>query len=126
MIGVESHGDFKKTFQFLNFVSAGTFAKAVMDKYGRKGVQALASMTPRDSGKTADCWDYEINKIPGGYELVWTNANVIGMVSIALILQTGHGTGTGGYVSGVDYINPALAPVFEELSKALWREVVNT
>lgn len=125
MLNVESHGDFKKTMKFLNFVSAGQYAKAILDLYGRRGVEALSSMTPRETGKTAASWGYEVNTIPGGYELVWTNSNVNGYVSIALILQTGHGTGTGGYVRGIDYINPALVPVFNNLSKALWKEVVS-
>lgn len=125
MIGVESHGDFKKTFKFMNFVSAGQYARSIMDLYGRRGVEALAAATPRDTGKTAESWGYEVNKISGGYELVFTNSNMEGYVSIALILQMGHGTGTGGYVRGVDYINPALAPIFDNISKAIRREVAN-
>ncbi len=125
MIGVESHGDFKRTMKFLNFATAGQYARSVMDLYGRRGVEALQAATPRDTGKTASSWGYEINNVSGGYEIVWTNSNVEGYVSIALILQTGHGTGTGGYVKGIDYINPALAPVFDGISKAIWREVVN-
>lgn len=124
MINVEAHGDFKKTLKFLNFATGGYYAKAVMDRWGRAGVEALRSYTPRDTGKTAECWGYEIDTIPGGYELIWTNSNMNGSVSIAIILQEGHGTGTGGYVHGVDYINPALGPIFDNISKAIWKEVV--
>lgn len=85
----------------------------------------LSSYTPIRSGETAHSWDYQIHKIFGGYSLTWTNSNVNDGVNIALILQLGHGTGTGGYVAGVDYINPALVPVFDKIGDAAWQEIVS-
>lgn len=93
---------------------------------GRDGVRALAGATPRDTGETAASWDYQIKRTGTGYELVWINTHMGGRSPVAILLQYGHGTGTGGYVQGVDYINPAMSPVFEDvvaqLRKRLARE----
>jgi len=95
----------------------------ILNKYGDKGVAALAAATPKDTGLTASSWEYQVSKTGTGYSITWNNTNVNNGVNIALILQLGHGTGTGGYVQGVDYINPALASIFEQLADEAWQEV---
>ena len=100
--------------------------REILETYGRAGVTALASATPVDSGETAAAWGYEIVQTSGGYSIFWTNSHINKGVNIAVILQYGHGTGTGGYVKGIDYINPALRPVFEQLADAAWREVMSS
>ena len=117
-------GDFSKTEKFieraLEAIRLGTF-----DKYGRMGVEALADATPRLTGKTAESWSYSIERNPGSVSIVWTNSNINDGVQIAVILQYGHGTGNGGYVEGVDYIRPAMRPLFDQIADDLWEEVVN-
>lgn len=115
-------GSFTNTERFLNTVKGAGYLNK-LDDYGRQGADALASATPVDSGKTSASWDYEIEKDSTKTTLRWTNSNVNRGVNIALILQTGHGTGTGGYVPGRDYINPALAPIMDSTSEAVWTEV---
>ena len=95
----------------------------ILRKYGEAGVTALMAATPIDSGKTASMWGYEIEESSGGWSIHWTNDNINQNVNIAVILQYGHGTGTGGYVAGRDYINPAMVPVFEKLADEAWNEV---
>lgn len=124
MIKYVVKGDFGKTEGFLNKLKQIRFSSR-MDKYGKAGVRALASATPRDTGKTADSWDYEIEEEPGRTTITWFNSNVQNGVNIALILQYGHGTRTGGYVQGRDYINPALQSVFDEMADAAWKEVTS-
>ena len=115
-------GDLKKTKRFLNRMSEEEYLKC-LDKYGREGVEALALATPRDSGKTAESWDYRINRDKDGVKITWTNSNVNKGVNIAIILQYGHGTRNGGYVQGRDYINPAIRPIFDQLEAEVWEEV---
>lgn len=98
----------------------------ILEKYGQMGVDALASATPVDSGTTAESWGYEISVRKEGATIHWTNTNQNKGVYIAVILQYGHGTGTGGYVQGVDYINPAIRPVFDKIAEEAWMEVVNS
>lgn len=100
------------------------YIRSILDKYGRAGCEALASITPVDTGETAHSWEYEINKTNTGYTITWNNTHVNKGVNIAIILQYGHGTGTGGYVEGVDYINPALRPVFQNFADDAWREMM--
>lgn len=119
---IKHKGDFKNTDRFFKRLSRLEI-NSVLNKYGSKGVDALQAATPVDSGKTAGSWKYEINRERNGYTISWSNTNVNQGVNIALILQLGHGTGTGGYVQGIDYINPALQPVFEALADEAWREV---
>lgn len=95
------------------------------EKYGRMGVEALARETPFDTGETARSWNYEIIQENGQVRVSFYNTNVNKGVNIAIILQYGHGTGTGGWVQGIDYINPAIAPVLEQLAAEAWEEVKN-
>ena len=99
-------------------------ARAVLNKYGERGVELLRSATPIKTGKTASSWRYEITSSGGDYEIHWLNDNVNNRVNIAILLQYGHGTRQGSYVAGTDYINPVLQKIFEEMADELWREVV--
>lgn len=123
-ISIESKGDFSKTKSFLK-KSSKVNVDSILHKYGQIGVSALSTATPKDTGKTASSWYYTIEKNDGRYSIVWSNSNVVNGVPIAIILQYGHGTKNGGYVSGKDYINPATKKVFEKIADEVWREVVN-
>lgn len=94
-----------------------------LHKYGQAGVEALAANTPVDTGATAGAWRYSVDLDPQGFRVTWYNDNINEDVNVALILQYGHGTGTGGYVEGIDYINPALKGVFEDMADAVVTEV---
>lgn len=122
MVTLTSTGDFSKLTGFFNrcleIANLG-----VLDKYGRLGVQALAAATPVDSGRTAQSWEYKITHTDTGVNLEFWNYNINDGVPIALILQYGHGTGTGGWVEGRDYINPALRPVFDSILNDVWKEI---
>lgn len=120
----EVSGGFTKTERFLNRMKRREYLN-VLDEFGRDGVQALRNATPVDSGATAEAWDYEIKRTRDYTEIVWTNSNINGGVPIAVILQYGHGTGTGGYVQGRDYINPAIRPIFDKIAEKAWKVVTS-
>lgn len=124
MIEVSVKGDWSKTNNFLekalNLVKLGQ-----LDRYGRLGVNALSSATPKDSGKTASSWYYRIVRQHGGVKIEWLNSSQNQGVPIAILLQYGHGLHQGGYVEGIDYINPAMRPVFEEIAETAWKELTN-
>lgn len=123
MIRFRQKGDFSKLSKY--FEKMKEAAKiGVLDKYGREGVAALSSATPVESGKTASSWSYEIERQNGSVSIVFKNSNVNKSVPIAIILQLGHGTGTGGWVEGRDYINPAIQPIFDKLANEAWKEVI--
>ena len=122
MIQIKHSGNFNKTENFLNRMKNFNIQQ-ILRKYGEKGVEALAAATPVRSGETASAWGYEILGGNGSYQIVWTNSNINQGYPIALLIQYGHGTGTGGYVQGIDYINPALRPIFEQLASDAWKEV---
>lgn len=96
---------------------------SILDQFGQKAVNALSAATPKDTGKTASSWSYKKVKTGSGEALEFYNSNVNDGVNIAVILQLGHGTGTGGYVAGIDYINPAVASVFNEIVDAILKEI---
>lgn len=118
-------GDLKKSRKFLETLSRREEFKN-LDRLAKEGVQALSSATPFDTGLTASSWGYEIHTSGGSYQIVWTNSNINKGVPIAIILQYGHGTGTGGYVQGRDYINPAIRPVFDRIADEVWKEVTRS
>lgn len=115
-------GDYSKTNRFLNKLKSFQIRK-VLDKYGQKGVDALASATPVKTGLTSRSWTYAIESNGETHTIYWTNTNENRGVNIALILQYGHGTGRGGYVSGRDYINPAIQPIFDAIVEEAWKEL---
>ena len=123
LISIHSKGSFKNTEGFFTKMISRRYAK-VLAKYGEMGVSLLAANTPVDTGKTAASWSYEVIDDYLGVSFIWKNSNVQkGYANVALLLQYGHATGTGGYVRGIDYINPALQPIFDKMAQAAWEEV---
>lgn len=120
---VVSSGGFDKTEAMLKR-SMNVTRHINLDKYGKKGVEALAAATPTNTGATASSWYYKIERSKGKTSLVFGNSNIQNGVPIAIILQYGHGTRNGGWVEGQDYINPAIRPIFDELANAAWKEVI--
>lgn len=123
-ISFSQKGDFKKTEKFLK-KSFGKDYMSVLEKYAQQGVSQLAANTPKDSGNTASSWSYKIEQKDSSISIIWNNSNVQKGVNIAVILQYGHATRNGGYVSGRDYINPALRPIFDAMAEAAWKEVTS-
>lgn len=123
MISFRQQGDFSNLTKILERIK-GKLHLSVLDKYGKLGVDALKSATPTETGKTAESWSYEIKNNGSSAVISFLNTNVNKGVNIAIILQYGHGTGTGGYVEGRDYINPAIQSVFDQLANEAWKEVI--
>lgn len=122
MLTIRQKGDFAKATRYL--VNVGKAVKVKdLDRYGKEGVAALASATPVDTGLTANSWYYEIEHSNGRSSITFYNSNINRGIPIAIILQYGHGTGTGGWVEGRDYINPAIQPIFDKIAEHAWREV---
>lgn len=116
-------GNFSKTSIFFE-KCLNLFKIGVLDGYGREGVDALSMATPVDTGKTAASWRYEITNKPGNLSITWVNDSTTkDGIPIIVLIQYGHGTGNGGYVQGRDFINPAIKPIFDRISDALWKEV---
>ena len=122
MIRFRQKGDFSKLTRYFERVKE-VVRLGDLDKYGRAGVAALASATPVDSGLTASSWYYKIENKGGSVTISFHNSNIQNGIPIAIILQYGHGTGTGGWGEGRDYINPAIQPIFDEIANNAWREV---
>lgn len=123
-ISIDAKGRFQKTYKYLKHIKEIKFATGLA-KYAEMGVEALSAATPKDSGKTASSWYFEIESNGDTYTINWKNSNVNKGVNIAYIIQMGHGTGTGGYVVGRDYINPAMEPILDAIAEYCRREVSN-
>lgn len=123
MISVKSKGDFRNTEKFMRNAREKKLM-AILNRYGEEGVAALMVATPLDTGRTASSWRYEIRVENNCIRLIFHNDNIQNGVPIAIILQYGHGTGTGGWVEGRDYINPAIQPVFDKIANSAWKEVI--
>lgn len=123
-IVIESSGSFNNTDNFLRKMLKLDVV-STLERYGKAGVAALASATPAETGLTAESWTYEVTKTGGLYTITWLNTHMHNGVNIAILLQYGHGTGTGGYVQGEDYINPAIRPIFDKISTDMWKAVTS-
>lgn len=122
MIKVKTTGSWKKTESFLDRIQKNN-PMTVLNKLGQLGVDVLTTATPKDSGLTASSWYYEIEKTREGYNIQWLNSNVVDSYNVALLLQYGHGTNGGGYVVGIDYINPVMDDLLKAAKIDIWKEV---
>ena len=120
-------GNFNRIERFLKkAVRIKPIVRAILNKYGKRGVEALRDATPKDTGLTADSWSYEIvEEENGSLKIVWSNSNVSNGQVIAVLLQYGHATRNGGYVQGQDYINPAIEHIFHRIADEAWKEVAD-
>lgn len=117
-----------------SFANTELFAKkmlvmdvmGILNRYAAEGVVALSMATPIDTGLAAYSWDYEVKKEGGTYTISWTNSDVENGFPVVIALQYGHGTGTGGYVQGRDFINPAIQPIMDKIAENVWRVVAST
>ncbi len=126
MIGITATGDYNKTIVYLTRLSKADVKGDIfsgLDRYGRIGVDALSDATPVDSRLTANSWGYRVIKDRNRPGIEWYNTNVVDNIHVAILIQYGHATGTGGYVAGRDFINPAIQPIFDQISADVWREV---
>ena len=124
-ITVSTSGDFSKTYKYLNKLTSFKREKlmSILNKYGTEGVKSLQQATPIDTGETASKWRYEIQEEGDTVSLVFINDAQNDGVNIVILIQYGHGTGTGGYVPPYDFINPAMAPIFKKIEQDAWKEV---
>ena len=125
MLRFKHKGDFRHSETWFGKLLGRDYLSR-LDEFGKQGVEALSRATPRRTGATASSWSYEIEHDDTGSYIYWINTNENNGVNIAVILQYGHGTGTGGYVQGIDYVNPALQPIFQEIADNAWKEVCKT
>ena len=121
-ISVESKGSLDRTERFVRRMTTGEIYRS-LSSHGERGRAALAAATPQDTGTAANSWSYEVKHSSAYWEIVWSNTNNENGFPVAIMLQYGHGTGTGGYVAGQDYINPVIKPLFDQIADAVWREV---
>lgn len=125
MIEITQKGTFKNIELYLERLRKAQVV-SILNKYGEMGVKALAQATPQDSGETANSWYFKVVSKKGYHSIRWYNRNIQDGIPIAVLIQYGHGTRNGGYVEGIDYINPAIQPIFEQISNEVWKEVTNS
>ena len=122
-MGISSSGSFKNLDGFFARMLRKQKITQALESYGVRGVDALSNSTPQDTGETANSWKYRIRTDKVGYTIEWYNTHIVDGRPIAILIQYGHATGTGGYVNGRDYINPAMQPIFDQMAEDLWKEV---
>jgi len=123
VISVKHKGDFSNIERFINVVLKRDYLN-ILAEYGKRGVEALRAATPVDTGLTRDSWSFEIVSGVNKTSIHWTNSNIQNGVLVAVILQYGHGTRNGGFVQGIDYINPAIQPIFKQMANEAWEKVI--
>lgn len=124
-VAFKYQGSFERTTRFLTDASnTNKKTEQILKKYGEKGVKLLQQATPKDTGKTANSWTYEVKVTNTGCKLIFNNENLApNGTPVAILIQYGHGTKNGGYVLGRDYLTPVFEPLFEKLKDDVWKEV---
>lgn len=123
MIHIKHKGDFNNVEKFMNRMLKQDYLN-ILSEYGKMGVRALMANTPAQSGKTAESWDYGIDRDDGKVTLYWTNSNENEGVNIAILLIYGHGTQNGSYVQGINFVDPVMQPIFEQMARETWGRVI--
>jgi hypothetical protein len=124
VISLSGSGSFDKTMNWLRKLQKLDIG-AIAEAGAKKGVRALAQATPTDSSRAAASWGYDIQRTAASTTITWTNSDVENGFPVVIMLQYGHGTGTGGYVQGRDFINPAIKPIFDEIAQSVWKAVIS-
>lgn len=123
-VGISSAGDWSRTTAWLNRAGKKV-PRASLNRIGAQGDKALAAGTPVDTGATAAGWSHKVVGTSSGAELYWYNNARPGLsVNIALLLNYGHGTGTGGYVPPFNYIRPAITRVLDGSLDSIFKEMM--
>lgn len=120
-IKIKHRGSFDNTQKFLVNAKNKNY-RPLLENFARQGVLALQQATPQETGETANSWDFQIVKTRSGDKIIWTNSNVVDGIPVAILIQYGHGTRSGTFVEGRDFINPAMRPIFDRLAENLWKE----
>lgn len=123
-ISASSSGDFSKTIAWLKKMQKLDIG-AIAQAGAQRGVRALSAATPRDSSRAANSWSSEVKKTANSTTIIWSNSDVENGFPVVIMLQYGHGTGTGGYIQGQDFINPAIRPIFDEIAQSVWKAVTS-
>lgn len=123
-ISTSSNGGFDKTEAWLRKLQKLDIA-SIVHAGAQRGVRALSTATPRDSSRAATSWAAEVTRTKNSTTITWTNSDVENGFPVVIMLQYGHGTGTGGYVQGIDFINPAIRPIFDEIAQTVWKAVIS-
>jgi hypothetical protein len=124
MFSLSSSGSFNNLENFLKKASKLDI-KGVLEAGGAAGVSALAGATPAESGLAGHSWTYKVESSATSHTITWMNTDVENGFPVAIMLQYGYGTGTGGYVQGRDYINPAMRPIFDKIANDVWKAVTS-
>lgn len=124
MITFRHRGSFSNSERFLSQAKKRNY-RAILEKYADQGTRALESATPKDTGLTANQWSHEIEITSRGFSIHWTNNNLVDGLPVVILLQYGHGTRSGSFVEGRDFINPAMRPIFDTIAENLWKEVTD-
>ena len=122
-IKFKQKGNFDRSIKFMKHAKLEIKDISKLNKYGAEGVMALSMATPKDTGETSKSWSYKVEQEKEMVYIRFYNSNVSNHIPVAILLQYGHGTRNGGYVQGIDYINPALKPIFERIANDAWKEV---
>lgn len=124
MFSFSSTGSFKNIDKFLHLMSQDNIF-TLLNKYGQNGVDALRSATPVKTGITSESWYYTVESKKNKHSIIWRNSNVVDGIPVAILLQYGHATGTGGYVHGTEFINPAIQPIMKQIQEDVWKAVTS-
>jgi hypothetical protein len=124
VIRFKHRGSFNKTEKFLKAMRR-LDVKNLVEREVSQGVQALKAATPKDSGIAAESWGYEIRQNGRSVKISWINVDIENGFPVAVAVQFGYATGTGGWVEGRDYINPAMKPVFDRIVERVWKVVTS-
>lgn len=122
---INQEGSFQHLETFLAKMAKDDLYQS-LETYAIRGMDALASATPERTGLTAASWSYTIVRGGDTSSITWTNSHMDdnGGAPVVILLQYGHGTGTGGYVQGHDFINPAISGIMDDLADEVWKAVV--
>lgn len=122
MIKFKQKGNFENLDKYFHKSSEIVKVKDI-EPIARKCVQKLIEVTPKDSGLTAESWNYLIVRNDEGVTIQINNTNIQNGINVALLIEYGHGTRNGSWIEGKNYIAPTVLSAYLEVMNSTWEEL---
>lgn len=122
MLKIKSKGNWDRTDKFFKKSVKITKIENIA-LFAEKCIERLKQETPKDSGITAESWDYTINIVGKRKTLYLTNSNIQNGVKIVILIEFGHATPSGTWVEGQNFVGPITQEVYNEIVNKTWKEL---
>lgn len=118
-VTITSEGNFSNLERYVNSMVREDFS-TILKPEAQTGLNEFIRRTPKRTGTTANQWQVELEKSSRGSHITYYNSNVTKTgVPLPILIDGGHGTGTGGYVAPRPFIQNVVDSIGKNISNSV-------